>query len=250
MSNVEPLPEPWTLTSLAEDPSAWDAWWDVDGAWPEFMQHDPVADRWYVAAMHRHPRLHLLVRLGGLPAARVHAVPIPWSSPEELPVRGWDWVLEQAVDAPVDDLEAVSLVEIRLQPELRGRGLSHRVLAAVRERFESLGVRHLVGPVRPNGKADEPETPIDEYARRTRVDGLPVDAWLRVHVRAGGRILAPAPLSMTIPGTLAQWRSWTGMPFDASGTVVVPGALTPVHVDVAADHACYVEPNVWVHHRL
>jgi hypothetical protein len=48
---------------------------------------------------------------------------------------------------------------------------------------------------------------------------------------------------MTIPGTLEQWRSWTGLPFAESGDVEVPGALVPVHVDVEADHAVYVEPT-------
>jgi hypothetical protein len=59
-----------------------------------------------------------------------------------------------------------------------------------------------------------------------------------------------APRSMTIPGTLAEWRGWTGLPFDTTGPVYVPQALTPVHCDVAQDHAVYVEPNVWVRHRL
>ena len=35
-----------------------------------------------------------------------------------------------------------------------------------------------------------------------------------------------------------------------SGPVVVPGALVPVHVSPEQDHAVYVEPNVWVHHRV
>jgi hypothetical protein len=55
---------------------------------------------------------------------------------------------------------------------------------------------------------------------------------------------------MTVPGSLADWRGWTGLPFDSSGDCVVPGALTPVHVSVEHDHAVYVEPNVWMHHRL
>jgi hypothetical protein len=71
---------------------------------------------------------------------------------------------------------------------------------------------------------------------------------LRVHVRAGGRIVKVCPASMAIPGSLAQWRSWTGLPFDRSGPVEVPGALTPVQVSVEHDHAVYVEPNVWVRH--
>jgi hypothetical protein len=83
-----------------------------------------------------------------------------------------------------------------------------------------------------------------------RDDGLPADAWLRIHVRAGARIVKVAPRSMTIPGTLAEWRDWTGLPFDTPGPVVVPGALVPVHCDPAQDMAVYVEPNVWVWHEL
>ncbi|MEX2503549.1 MAG: hypothetical protein WD378_01790 [Egicoccus sp.] len=56
--------------------------------------------------------------------------------------------------------------------------------------------------------------------------------------------------SMTIPGTFDDWRSWTGLPFDVSGAVVVGGALNPVLVSVEHDHAVYVEPNVWMHHRV
>jgi hypothetical protein len=30
----------------------------------------------------------------------------------------------------------------------------------------------------------------------------------------------------------------------------VPGALNPVDADVEADHVVYVEPNVWMVHKL
>ncbi len=55
---------------------------------------------------------------------------------------------------------------------------------------------------------------------------------------------------MIVTDSLAQWRHWTGQPFDTDGPVVVPGALVPVHCSLAHDHAAYVEPNVWVHHPL
>jgi hypothetical protein len=73
---------------------------------------------------------------------------------------------------------------------------------------------------------------------------------MRVHARLGARTVRVCPASMTVAGSLAEWRAWTGLPFDASGEVVVPGALTPVHTSVEHDHAVYVEPNVWMHHRL
>ena len=78
---------------------------------------------------------------------------------------------------------------------------------------------------------------------------LPIDPWLRVHVRAGGRIDKVAPRSMVVPGTLEEWREWTGLPFDQTGPVAVPRALSPVHCDVEHGVAAYVEPNVWVVHR-
>ena len=55
---------------------------------------------------------------------------------------------------------------------------------------------------------------------------------------------------MTIAGTLEQWRGWTGLPLDRSGDIEVPGGLVPLHVDVEAGSAVYVEPNVWMRHRL
>jgi hypothetical protein len=69
-------------------------------------------------------------------------------------------------------------------------------------------------------------------------------------VRLGARIVGIADTSMTVTAPLADWRRWTGLPFDVSGPVVVPLALTPVECDLANGVATYVEPNVWVHHRL
>jgi hypothetical protein len=55
---------------------------------------------------------------------------------------------------------------------------------------------------------------------------------------------------MTIPGSIADWEAWTGLSFPENGDYVVSGALTLVSVDLDADLGRYIEPNVWVHHRL
>jgi hypothetical protein len=124
------------------------------------------------------------------------------------------------------------------------------MLAAMRDNVKRLGFKDMVAPVRPNRKHLVPDMPIEEYAALVREDGMPRDSWLRVHVRAGGRIVGTCKRAMVIPGTLDEWRSWTGLPFDESGPVVVPGALVPVQCSVEHDYAVYVEPAVWVHHRL
>ena len=52
-----------------------------------------------------------------------------------------------------------------------------------------------------------------------------------------------------VESTVAKWREWTGMEFPRSGEYIVPGALVPVTIDLAADYGTYVEPNVWTAHE-
>jgi GNAT superfamily N-acetyltransferase len=172
--------------------------------------------------------------------------------PDELPNRGWDAVIQSAAENRGAGRRGaqVSALEITIKPELRGKGLAGIVLNAMRDNAKRLGHDVLVAPVRPSAKSQVPTEPIGAYALRRRDDDLPVDPWLRVHVRAGATIVRVAPYSMTIAGTLSEWRGWTGLPFDRDGAVTVPGALVPVHCDLAQETAVYVEPNVWVRHIL
>lgn len=221
--------------------------------WPSFMYHDATGSLYYDVAATEYPEFVMLAVDDGQPVARLFSVPFTWDGDptKALPEDGWDWAIRTAhqtrSDGSVPNL--VSALEITIRPDRRGRGLAAALLEAMRRNVSRLGFADLVAPVRPNAK-DDPTEPMTSYAFRTRADGLPVDPWLRVHVRAGGRIRNIAPTSMTIPGTLAQWREWTGLAFDVSGPIHVPGALVPVMCASEHDYGVYVEPNVWVHHRL
>ena len=223
--------------------------------WPAFVLEDPAADLFYAS-----PHLDTAFAAvdparPGVAAGRAFAVPFAFGDVrgrEELPDAGWDGVVrwahtDRALGRPAN---ALSALEITLLPSHRGRGASRVVLDAVRGRAGALGHRRMFAPVRPTAKHLEPFTPMGEYAGRTRADGLPADPWLRVHARAGGRIVKVAPTSMVVAGSIADWRRWTSMDFAASGQVAVPGALAPVHVSLEQDHAVYVEPNVWVRHAI
>lgn len=251
---ADDLPDGLHLTTLAERPDLLDAVWALPSTWPRFVLQDPVGGRLFGPALERSPELSvLLVDDAGRVAARLVATPFAWSGEDDdLPARGWDAVLERsAADAASGARPtAVSLLEARVHPDLQGRGLSAVLLRGGRETVRRNGFADLVAPVRPTGKAAEPRTPMVEHVARRRGDGLPADPWLRVHVRAGARVVGVCPVSMTVPGTLAQWRRWSGLPLRTTGDVEVEGALVPVHVDVEQDHAVYVEPGVWVHHRL
>lgn len=239
--------------TLAEQPRLRPLLWELDDGVPEFLNHDPIADLHFGAMVDLYPSLQGLLLDGDEPVAKSHAVGLDWSGdPDDLPDRGWDAALERGVAAARAGraATAVSAIMVAVAPQRRGSGLSRRMLEGMRDAARGLGVGDLFAPVRPTAKADEPHEPMGRYAYRTRDDGELFDPWLRTHARLGATVVTVCPTSMTIPGTLGQWRRWTGLAFDTSGAVVVPGALVPVHVDVDQDHAVYVEPNVWMHHRL
>ncbi|NJP92879.1 S8 family serine peptidase [Nonomuraea sp. FMUSA5-5] len=222
---------------------------------PLFLAHD-LAARWsaQVRLHERFPQFAVVATDDhGQVVARGAAVPFALMTPErgKLPDGGWDdlltWAHADLQHATPPD--TLGLLAITVQPDHRGTGLPARLLDALKTAARAAGLAHVAAPVRPTRKHHEPRTPMADYARRTRPeDGLPADPWLRTHVRAGGTIIGLAPASMTVTGSLAQWRAWTGLPFDTDGEVIVPGALVPVHASLAHGHAVYAEPNVWVHH--
>lgn len=238
-----------TISVLADRPDLAPAMWGMPDSWPEFMKHDPIGGLFYSHVETRFaPFVLVATDAAGEVVANAYSVPFVRGE-QPLPVNGWDFAVRSGVLASVQGREpdAISAVEIAVRPDLQGTGLSARMLGALRDNARRHGFAELLAPVRPNGK-DDPTEPMTTYAARMRDDGLPVDPWLRVHVRAGGRIAQVAPRSMCIPGTLEEWRAWTGLPFDRGGPVHVPGALAPVHCDLEHGVATYVEPNVWVVH--
>jgi hypothetical protein len=106
----------------------------------------------------------------------------------------------------------------------------------------------VIAPVRPTWKERYPLIPIEEYLRWRRPDGAHFDPWIRIHERAGGEILAPAPRSMVVCGSASEWEEWTGMAFPADGEYVFPGCLATVRFEGGV--GTHVEPNVWVLHRI
>jgi GNAT superfamily N-acetyltransferase len=240
------------IVTLAERPDLHSAIWDMPSGWPPFMLEDPVAR--LMGRLHTlFPELQFAALDADEVVGYVHAASFAWDGDRaSLPDRGWDAIMLQAFRDRDHGNEptAVTLLEATVRPDRRGGGLSNALLVGVRDRCRELGYGALFGPVRPTHKSLEPTTPMAEYIARVRPDGLPEDPWLRVHTRLGAQIVRIAAASMTIGGSLAQWRGWTGLPFDRTGDVIVPGALVPVHASVEHDHAVYVEPNVWMMHEL
>lgn len=237
------------ISVLADRLDLLEKFWDMETPWPEFMKHDPVGNTYYAMVSKFADYILVCQDETGEIVAKAYSVPFLLGS-DDLPDDGWDGAIRRGIRTMMmgDTPDKISAIEIVIKPGLLGTGLSGQILAALRDNAGRHGFAELLAPVRPNGKTD-PHLPMSEYAFQTREDGLPTDPWLRVHLRAGGTIDKVARRSMVIPGTLEEWREWTGLPFDANGPVIVPKALAPVMCDVEHGVAVYVEPNVWIRHK-
>ncbi len=218
--------------------------------WPTFMHHDPVARERWGTLYERFPTFQFFAvdDATGAILAKANAIPAPLDA-DRLPDGGWAEALRAGVDDP-EPPTVVSALQIALDPAQRGKGLSAVMLEEMQRLALEHGFHELVAPVRPNLKSRYPLMPMERYVRWATAEGLPFDPWLRVHARAGAETVGVCARSMTIPGTVAEWEEWAEMRFPESGEYVVPGALNPVTIDVEADRGLYVEPNVWMRHRL
>ena len=223
----------------------------IDSIWPEYMLQDPVANAHWPRLFSDFPENQFVLLDGDELIGTANSIPIAWDGRDsELPEDGWDWALATAMaDADAGNPPAALVgLQIAIAPSHQGRGLSHQFVARLRDIAAGQGFSRLIIPVRPTLKHCYPLTPIERYMQWRREE-LPVDPWLRVHVRAGARIVKPCPRAMTIRATVGEWESWTGMAFPDTGQYIVPLALAPLAVYRETDVAAYFDPNIWVEHR-
>ncbi len=226
--------------------------------WPAYFRHagpaDPNAPSSYFldTLLDHWPHLQLLVcDPGGDLLATANWAPISIDlAIEPPPSRGWDWALERAVEDLGRTPTCGVALAVTIAPEHQGRGLASVALRAMRDVVTAQRLSCLIAPVRPNHKERAPLVPMEDYIARRRPDGLLEDPWMRVHERLGARVLGACAESMSLGGRPVDWERWCGVPLDVDGAHVVPQMLAPLQVDLRADWATYIEPNVWMLHPL
>jgi GNAT superfamily N-acetyltransferase len=219
--------------------------------WPEFVFHDPISAEFIGRVESYFPRYDIMLLDRGKVVAGGWGVPLRWDgSAEGLPDGGYDGAIAAAVTEHEQGVapDTLCIMAAAVHRDRQGGGLAGQTLTALRERATAVGLDRVIAPVRPSLKPRYPLTPMDEFAAWTRSDGLHLDPWIRTHQRLGATILGPAPRSMMITGTVAEWESWADMAFPGSGRYVVPGALDLVEIDREADRGTYAETNLWMRH--
>lgn len=185
---------------------------------PGFLDQDKAVARYWSHLVQIFPdyQFCLVEKASGTAVARGHSIPVDFDGEWSLlPDEGLDWALEKGFQDYADGKRPTvfSALYIVVSDQYRSRGLSARVLAAMRQIGRERGLTHLIAPVRPSIKSRYPLIAIGEYGRWQNAEGYPFDPWLRVHVRAGGAILHPCIRSMEVRGSPQQWGEWTGMAF-------------------------------------
>jgi len=223
--------------------------------WPEFMLHDPIAGKYFGKLYSGLTDFQFgaiditcdkLIAVG-------NCIPFHWDKPlEDLPDKGWDWVLEKGFRDIENKLTPnfCSALQIMIDPKYLGQGLSSKIVEYMIGITKKNRLLYLVAPVRPNFKPKYPLTHIDNYIKWENDQGLPFDPWLRVHTKLGGKIIKPCHKAMTISGSVKEWEEWAQLKFYESGEYVIPGALKPIEIDLSNNTGKYIEPNVWVAHKI
>jgi hypothetical protein len=181
------------------------------------------------------------------PVALANCVPFPCDRDlEDLPEEGWDWLVETGATRRNERANILGALAVTVPEAERGKGYAIRMIQAVHEQCDRLGLDGVVVPVRPTMKCEYPHVPIAEYVAWKGSDGRPFDPWLRSHLSQGGRVIKPCERSMVVEEHVAFWETWAGRHFETSGDYVVEGALVPVSIDLERQVGRYEEPNVWV----
>jgi len=225
----------------------------VRAVWPEFMMHDPVADRCWADMEKFFPAFQVFLFANGVMAGFANTIPFRWTRPlRNLPGRGWDWMLEKGISdhKAKSKTNCLGGLQVCVAPGFQGKGLSALIVSEVKRTAVRSGFTRLLIPVRPVLKHLYPLVPMKRYLKWKTAGKLPFDPWIRTHVRLGGRVVKVCPRSMDIQSAVRKWSTWTGMTFPERGDYIVKGALSPVRIDPGHDRGTYIEANVWTAYEL
>ena len=218
-------------------------------AWPEFMQHDAIVGKYWPNLYSDFLDYQFAVKSENVVVGVGNTIPVYWTDKiSKLPEQGLDWAMEKAVNDKKKELvpNLLIAVQILINPDLRSKGLSYELVDSMKLVARNKGISHLALPVRPTQKHIYPLISMEDYIEWTNKSGEPFDPWIRVHTKAGGKIVSICSESMKIQGKIDEWENWTGLSFQSSGLYTIGKALCPIEIDIEKNIGKYVEPNIWI----
>ena len=247
--------EPFAVITCADHPEFFNASIDLENEiWDElsFLDYTSAHHAHYDELMERFPEYHLcMVDLESRELiATGTCVPLHVADSAPLPPEGWDWLVDTAMAQDGMNANIVGGLSISVARQHRDRGLARDMIDAMLALAASKNLSSVIVPVRPVGKCEHPFVPMEQYVEWVDERGRIFDPWLRSHVAVGGEIMGVCGRSMIVEQPLEFWKPWTQSEPDQEGRVPFKGALVPLDVDLHTGVGRYVEPNVWVSHRV
>ena len=225
----------------------------VEAVYPEFMMHDAVANQLFFQLYEKFHEFQYWLLDGKEIVGIGNCIPILWNDELiNLPEEGRDWAIVKGFKDKEKNIKPNLLcaLSITINPKFQGKGISTKMIRSMVQIGKKHKLESLIIPVRPTLKKDHPFIEMEKYISWKREDGQLFDPWLRVHEKLGGEIIKVCSKAMKISGTISDWENWTGMKFTESGKYIVREALEQVEINVEENEGIYIEPNVWVEHKI
>lgn len=222
----------------------------VQTAWPAFLLADETLSYCYNDLLGLFPELQFCLMDGDKIAGIANCILIDSGINDlsALPEEGWSWAISKGIEdrkaARVPD--TLAALSITVNPAFQGKGISHVIVGMIKDLAASHSVGRVIVPLRPTMKSLYPLHPFEHYINWKRADGQYFDPWIRTHVKEGAVLVKPCSRSMFIKGEINDWEKWTGMHFFENGDYIIPGAFSPVHMDLDRNSGEYSEANLWV----
>ena len=145
--------------------------------WPEFIFHDPISSEHIGRVETYFPQFDVLLLDQGQVVAGGWGVPIRWDGTISTLPDGYDGALISAVTGHEKSVAADTLciMAAAVRADRQGSGLAGQTLTALRTRAGNAGLQRVIAPVRPTLKSRYPLTPMEDFARWARGDGLHID---------------------------------------------------------------------------
>lgn len=183
---------------------------------------------------------------------------IAWNGTAETLPEGWQGAVRQcyqdAVASPRCSNTLVGLF-IYVEPDHRHHQWAARIADFMKHLARRRGLEHFVIPLRPPLRYthDYAEMPFEEFAALKRPDGLPLDHWVRLHVKMGASVIRIANRSHRHAMSLADYlEQFGGPPVETSGERLVERneEWFTAYLDRDHDIAIIDQGCVWVRHDL
>lgn len=243
------------VTTCADHPEYFEASVTLeDETWEElsFLDYTAAHHQHYNDLLARYPdhRLCMIDLDTGELVATGMCVPLYVEPSGKLPQEGWDWIVNTAEGQKGKTPNTIGALSISVPKPHRERGLARDMVSAMRAVAVRRYCARVIAPVRPSVKCDHPFVPMVDYIGWRDKRGRVFDPWLRSHIAAGGDLNGVCDRSMVVEQPIDFWKPWTKSELAEDGEVPFKGALVPLHVDHGSGVGRYVEPNVWVTHRI